>query len=163
MAAKKTPWLTYVLLAGVGYVAYKLYESYATPAAATTTTASAATTTAPTAGPLKVIPALPAPAGQTIADQVLAPVPSQLLPVATISPSLPSGITQAVYSVVQDWATTDGRAPVLAMAAAQVPSEYAGMYDLITNYWDKNIAPGPTQVTFWNALRAKYDPGDAIW
>lgn len=90
MAAKKTPWLTYVLLAGGGYVLYKLYESYATPAAATTTTASAATTTAPTAGPLKVIPALPAPAGQTIADQVLAPVPSQLLPVATISPSLPA-------------------------------------------------------------------------
>lgn len=158
MPTNKTPWLTYVLLAGGAYVAYKLYENYstaATPASSSTTTAATTTT--------KVIPALPAPAGQTIADQVLSPVPSQLLPVATITSTLPTGITEAVYSVVQDWATTDGRAPVLTMAAAMVPSEYAGMYDLITNYWDKNIAPGPTQVAFWNALRAKYNPGDAIW
>jgi hypothetical protein len=150
MAAKKTPWLTYGLLAGGAYAAYLLYQNYVsgqTAAAATTTPATAPVTSLP-------------PAGGTLTN---APVPSQQLPVSTTIPTLPSGITAAVYSVVQSWAQDDGRAPVLQMAAAEVPSEYAGMYDLITNYWDKNIAPGATQVTFWNALRAKYDPGDAIW
>lgn len=141
----------YALLAGGAYVAYRLYENYAgaAPAGATTNTAT--------------VPSLPAPGGLKVADQVMAPVPSQQLPVSTITTSAPSGITSQVYSVVQSWAQTDGRAPVLQMAAANVPSEYAGMYDLITNYWDQNIKPGSTQVTFWNALRAKYDPGDAIW
>jgi hypothetical protein len=146
MAAKKTPWLTYGLLAGGAYATYLLYQNYATAAAA-----PAATPTAPNA--------LPAPGG----SPGLAPVPNQQLPVSTAATTLPAGITSQVYSVVQDWAITDGRAPVLVMAAADIPSEYAGMYDLITNYWDTNTAPGPTQVAFWNALRAKYDPGDAIW
>jgi hypothetical protein len=151
MAGSKTPWLTYALLAGGTYVAYRLYQNYATTAAPAVATGT------------PIIPVLPTPTGQTINNQVMAPVPSQQIPVATIQPSLPNGITSSVYSVVQSWAQTDGRAPVLVMAAANVPSEYAGMYDLITNYWDKNISPGPAQVTFWNNLRGKYDPGDAIW
>ena len=153
MAAKKTPWLTYGLIAGGGILAWYWWQS-SQPAAAAPAT-------------VPVTPALPAPAGQTLpSGQVLSPVPGQQLPVATTMPALPNGIPQNVYSVVQSWAQTDGRAPVLMMAAADVASEYAGMYDLITNYWDKNIAPGPAQVSFWNALRAKYDPGppaDQVW
>lgn len=160
----------YGLLAAGAYVAYRLYENYAggaAPAATTaTTTTPAGTVTSST--PLTTIrPILPAPGGQTIADQVLSPVPSQLLPVATTTTSGdPADIPPDQYSVVQSWAQEDGRAPVLMMAAANVPTEYAGMYDLITNAWDKNVKPNATQVAFWNALRAKYDPGpppDQIW
>jgi hypothetical protein len=139
-------------------VTYKLYENYA----------AGATAAVPGAvpGTLSVIPPLPAPAGQRTADQVLAPVPSQQLPVATVANTLPAGITSQVYSVVQSWAQDDGRAPVLRMAAAVIPAEYAGMYDIITNVWDRHLESNPTQVEFWNALRGKYDPGppaDQIW
>jgi hypothetical protein len=162
MAAKKeTPWLMYALLAGGAYVAYRLYENYATA------TPAASTATGTTPAPTTSVPSLPAPGGQTLpSGQVLAPVPGQNIPVSTVASSLPTGITQAEYSAVQSWAQEDGRAPVLRMAAAQVPSEYAGMYDIITNAWDKNVAPNATQLAFWNALRAKYDPGpppDQIW
>lgn len=161
MAASKTPWLTYILIAGGGYVAYVLYEKYKANAAAAPAAVPGAVP-----GTQQVIPPLPAPGGQVTADQVLAPVPSQQLPVSTLVPTATNGIDPNVYSVVLDWAQTDGRAPVLRMAAACVPSEYAGMYDLITNFWDKNVPPGASQVQFWNALRAKYDPGppaDQIW
>jgi hypothetical protein len=157
MAETKTPWLTYALLGGAAYVAYILYNNYQTQQAA-----AAATPAGSVPGTTPVQPALPAPGGQVINNTVMSPVPSQQLPVATLLPT-GNGITQSVYSVVNDWAQQDGRAPVLVFAAADIPSEYAGMYDIITNYWDKNIAPGPTQTQFWNALRAKYDPGDAIW
>lgn len=80
MADNKTPWLTYALLAGGAYVAYRLYQNYA---AGATPAATAAST---------VVPSLPAPGGQTLADQVLAPVPSQQLPVSTISPSVVNNI-----------------------------------------------------------------------
>lgn len=155
--SNKTPWLTYALLGGAAYVAYKLYENYLAGQAAPAGTSPILTSE-------QVQPQLPAPNGQVLpTGEVLAPVPGQQLPVATVLPSMPNGIPQQVYSVVQSWANDDRRAPVLAFAAANVPSEYAGMYDIITNYWDLNIAPGPTQTAFWNALRAKYDPGDAIW
>jgi hypothetical protein len=157
--ASKTPWLTYALLAGGAYVAYRLYQNYAAAAPAAAAPGAVPNTTT-------VIPPLPAPGGQTVADQVLAPVPGQQLPVATAVPSNINGIDPTVYSVVVDWAQNDGRAPVLRFATAAVPSEFAGMYNLITNFWDKNIAPTPAEVTFWNQLRAKYDPGpppDQIW
>jgi hypothetical protein len=159
MAAKKTPWLTYALLAGGAYASYVLYQKYK---------ATGGTPGAPGVVPntSTVVPSLPAPGGQSVSDQVLSPVPSQQLPVSTVVPNIPNGIDPAVYSVVQGWAMYDNRAPVLNMAAAGIPSEYAGMYDIITNYWDKNIAPGAAQLTFWNALRQKYDPGpppDQIW
>lgn len=152
MATKKTPWLTYGLIAAAGVGVWYFWQK------------NQPATTTP--GTVPVIPPLPAPGGQTVADQVLAPVPSQQIPVATTAPALPNGIPANVYSVVQSWAQEDGRAPVLNMAAADVPSEYAGMYDLITNYWDAKVQPGPAQVTFWNNLRAKYDPGppaDQVW
>lgn len=153
----KTPWLTYALIAGGAYVAYLLWQK---------NQASAATPAGAPPGTIPVVPILPAPGGQITADQVLAPVPDQQMPVATVQNIAPNGIAANVWSTVQSWAQTDGRAPVLNMAAAAVPSEYAGMYDLITNYWDAKVAPGPAQVTFWNNLRAKYDPGppaDQIW
>lgn len=76
---------------------------------------------------------------------------------------LPSGIDPTMYSVVQKWADTDGRPPVLAMAAANVPAEYAGMYDIISNYWDASVPVGATQQTFWDNLRTKYDPNHQYW
>jgi hypothetical protein len=151
MSKAKTPWLTYGLIAAAGVGAWWLWNN-----------SKQAATPSP-AGIMPASPALPAPGGQVISDQVMAPVPSQQLPVATTQPSLPNGIPANVYSVVQSWAQGDGRAPVLVMAAANVPSEYAGMFDIITNYWDQNIKPGTAQLTFWNNLRGKYDPGDEIW
>lgn len=151
MAQKKTPWLLYGLLLGGGYVAYRLYENYATG------TAAPAAAAAPPAGTaLTVVPVSTSANGGAV-DQVAAPVT-----ISTAS-TVPAGITSQMYSVVQSWAQTDGRAPVLRFASANVPAEYAGMYDIITNCWDKNVKPNTTQTAFWNALRSKYDPGDAIW
>jgi hypothetical protein len=155
MAKSSTPWLTYLLIAGGAYGGYVLYQKYKANTATAPPGALPNTTAA--------VPNLPAPGGQIVDGQVMSPVPSQQLPVSTLAPTTPNGIDPTVYSIVQSWAMTDNRAPVLRMAAAAVPSEYAGMYDLITNYWDKNIPPGPAQVAFWNTLRSSYDPGDAIW
>ena len=153
MSKDNTLWLMLVAAGGIGAV-YVWHKSHAT--------------TAP-AGSSPFVPSLPAAGGQTLpSGQVLAPVPSQQLPVATVSNMSPGMIDPNVWSVVQSWAQEDGRAPVLNMASAQVPSEYAGMYDIISNFWDKNvkIQPGSAQETFWNNLREKYDPGpppDQIW
>lgn len=154
MAQKKTPWLLYGLLLGGGYVAYRLYENYAAG------TAAPAAAAPPAGTALTVVPVSTSANGGAV-DQVAAPI---TVSTATSSaPTVPTGITSQMYSVVQGWAQSDGRAPVLRFAAANVPAEYAGMYDIITNCWDKNVKPNTTQTAFWNALRSKYDPGDAIW
>lgn len=110
--------------------------------------------------------AAPAPSGpaSTLTNPTHIPSSGVIAPPLTVVPSgstaapppTAGGIDPAVASVVQKWAQTDGRPPVLAMAAAMVPSEYAGMYSVIVNFWDKNIAPDANAVTFWNNLRAKY-------
>lgn len=84
------------------------------------------------------------------------PIDQVMVPQVNIALASPEGIDANTYSVVQKWAQTDGRAPILAMAAANVPSEYEGMFDIISNYWDTNTPPGPVQTAFWNTLRAKY-------
>ena len=153
MAEKQTPWLTYALLGGAAYLAYWMWQKgqAAQPATAQPTSFD------PTNG-------LPPATGVTTPGIVTSPVPSQVLPVMSSTPATPNGIDPNVYSVVMSWAQTDGRAPVLAMAAAQIPSEYAGMYNLITNYWDKNVDPIPQpEVDFWNNLRDKYDPQHLVW
>jgi hypothetical protein len=154
--ATKLSWLEILLISGGGYVAWKWYQNK---------TAASGPPGSPSAVPgmTAVLPAIPAPGGQVYNGQVLAPVPGQNLPVATVAPGVPAGIDPTVYSIVQSWAIDDNRAPVLRMAAAAIPAEYAGMYDIITNYWDKNIPVGISQTTFWNNLRGKYDPGDPIW
>lgn len=156
MAEKETPWLTYALLGGAAYLAYWMWQK----------SQAAQQTTSPQAVQFDPLNGLPPTGGVTTPGLAVQPVPSQTLPVITNSPAIPSGISQTVYSTVMSWAQTDGRGPVLAMAAAAVPMEFAGMYDLITNYWDKNVPPGVPQVQFWNNLRAKYDPGpppDQTW
>lgn len=122
--------------------------------------------------------ALPAaqPAGQ-------APNPSQQLPMANTpqiqvqppqlqvmptaapaAPSTPNGIDPTVYMTVSNWVIEDGnKPPKVAMQQAAVPAEFAGMYDLITNVWDKGLQPDPEQVFFWDNLRAKYDPTHQYW
>lgn len=155
MAEKQTPWLTYGLLAGLGYLAYTMWQKGKT-----------AQPSAPQAVQFDATNGLPPTSGVMTPGLVVSPVPSQVLPVMTNSPAIPNGIDPTVYATVMKWAQTDGRGPVLAMAAAAVPSEYAGMNDLITNYWNARVSPGKTQISFWNALRAKYDPGpppDQIW
>lgn len=148
---KNSPWLEVGLLGGLVALGYYMWQKNQATAAA----ASPTIPVSPNGLPAAQTPAAP---GEAVVS-----VPSQTLPVATVSPGIPNGIDPTVYAAVQQWAQEDGRAPVLAMAAAAVPAEYAGMNDLITNYWDKNLKPGVAQVTFWNNLRAKYDPGDAIW
>lgn len=81
----------------------------------------------------------------------------------TSTQQAPNGIEQTVYDTVQAWAKADGRAPVLAMAAANNPTEYNGMYNLIVNFWQKGIPSNATETTFWDNLRSKYDPNHQSW
>lgn len=110
--------------------------------------------------------------------------PTQLLPVATVQPTVtlqtagpvvpvtpaaPNGIDPTVYQTVMEWAATAPNNPsIQKFAAAAVPSEFAGMYNLITNFWDKGIQPGSNpayqpEVDFWNNIRAEYDPQHIYW
>jgi hypothetical protein len=75
----------------------------------------------------------------------------------------PNGIDPTVYATVMSWVNSDGRPPVMAFGAAQVPSEYAGMYDIIVNQWMANASPTPARTAFWNSLRNKYDPNHKYW
>lgn len=91
---------------------------------------------------------------------------------ATGIPSTPNNsaastntIDPGVQSTVVAWANADGRTPVLHMAQAMVPLEYAGMYDIITNFWNKGVTvvTPSTQQQFWDDLRKKYDPTHTQW
>lgn len=92
-------------------------------------------------------------------------LPATNMPSSPNSPSASGGgIDPTVIHVVQGWASADGRTPVLAMAKAMIPAEYNGMYDVITNYWNKGVSAGGTPaMTFWDNLRNKYDPQHAQW
>lgn len=149
MAEQNSGLWTVLVVGGLGYLVWRMHERNQAAAAAAQPTTMMTSDLPPTTG----VP------GTGI------PIPSQGLPVAMVNVSPPNGIPPPQYDAVQQWATEDGRAPVLQMAAAAVPSEYAGMYDIITNFWDKGVTRNlpPAQTLFWNNLRAKYDPGDAIW
>ena len=159
-----------LLLIGVGVAGYFIWKHMQTQASTATALPAPSPNGTPTATPgVFPLPSMTTPAGTIVNPAQILPVPAS--PVM-IQPSqvftLPAGITQDMYTTVMNWAQTDGRAPVLQMAAAMVPSEYAGMYDLITNFWDKGISPGSNpayqpEVDFWNNLRAKYDPQHIVW
>lgn len=124
----------------------------------------AAMTTVVETSPGTIAPAVLAPGAGLPTAPINAIIQNPIAAAAAVT--VPNGIDPNVYSVVMGWVQEDGRAPVLLFGAAAVPAEFAGMYDLITNYWNKNIKPGTAQVNFWNALRAKYDPGpppDTVW
>lgn len=91
---------------------------------------------------------------------------------ATNIPSTPNNaaassntIDPGVIATVKAWAGADGRTPVVAMANALIPSEYNGMYDIITNFWNKGVkvVTPSTQQIFWDSLRKKYDPTHSQW
>lgn len=107
-----------------------------------------------------VIPPPPALLPQPVTDNT--PMTVQT---ATVAPSnlAPNGIDPTVYATVLKWAQGVATPPVLAFAAAAVPSEYAGMYDLIANVWTPGKNPDSDQIAFWNALRTKYDPNHQYW
>ena len=150
--------LLYIGVALGGYLAYRWWENNkgaaAPGAAAPVVPPNASTLINPTNIPSSGIIA---PRGQTQVPPALAPISTTILPTAA------SSIDPQTISVVQKWANTDGRQPVLQMAAAMVPSEYAGMYDLIMNFWDAGVAPDQAHVDFWNNLRTKYDPTHQSW
>ncbi len=140
------------LLAGIGYLVYRTHQR--------NQAILVAATPGPTLSETGLPPSTGFPGG--------AAVPSQTFPVATILPGVPNGIDPTVYARVQQFVMEDGRAPVIRFGAAAIPSEYAGLYDIAVNFWDKNIKvpSGSPQEKFWNQLRAKYDPGpppDQIW
>jgi hypothetical protein len=150
--------LLYIGLALGGYLAYRWWENKqaatAPGAPAPVVPPNASTLINPTNIPSSGIIA---PRGQTQVPPALAPISTTILPTNS------SSIDPQTISVVQKWANTDGRAPVLQMAAAMVPSEYAGMYDLIVNFWDAGVSPDQAHVDFWNNLRTKYDPTHQSW
>lgn len=155
MAQNRT--LLYIGLALGGYLAYRWWENKqaAAPGApAPVVPPNASTLINPTNIPSSGVIA---PRGNIQTPPALAPISTTILPTST------SSIDPQTISVVQKWANTDGRGPVLQMAAAMVPSEYAGMYDLIVNFWDAGVSPDQAHVDFWNNLRTKYDPTHQIW
>ncbi len=103
---------------------------------------------------------------QTGGDYLMPPTQSTLPATGTGTTQASStGINPTVLQAVQSWANADKRAPVLAMAAALNPTEYAGMYDIITNFWNAGVSVpyGSQQQQFWDALRKKYDPNHNVW
>lgn len=146
---------TLLWLGVLGIGGYLLYRHMNAQPAATTTVVETPAAIAPaTLAPGSGLPIAPV----SVALQTVLPASSTL--------AVPVGIDPNVYSVVMGWVQEDGRAPVKLFAQAAIPAEFNGMYDLITNYWNKNIQPGTAQVNFWNALRGKYDPGpppDTVW
>jgi len=160
---------TVFLLLAVGVGGYLLYKNGAFGATTTTTTPVLPPASHDTAG------------GAADQTPTSPPITSIISPIQTVSPitatagltqtanvtkdgsPLPPGITQDMYNTVMTWAYADGRAPVKAMATALVPTEYAGMYDIIKNQWGKNAQATSAQETFWNNLRTKYDPQHKVW
>lgn len=67
------------------------------------------------------------------------------------------GISSTVYSAVATWAQDDGRAGALQLLANCIPTEFANMYDIIVNDWDKTGQATPTQTANWNAIVKKYN------
>lgn len=136
------------IIIGAGVAAYGVYYWYTNygpgaPAAAAAAAAAAvaANTTSPGGVPTEPMTSAP---GATL----------QALPTASTVVGPPAGISATEYQAVQAWATADGRPAVLAMAAAEIPAEYDGMYDIISNNAWAN--PSATQTQFWNTLRGKY-------
>ena len=130
MAKKKTNVLVWIGIAGIAGVAIYEYMKSKTAATATTST-STGSDASQVASSVSVVSSGNGGSGS--------------------STTAPSGITSDMYTAVQNWAIADGRIPVLAMAAANIPSEYAGMYDLIENWWGKKAIPeGSAQQIFWD-------------
>lgn len=139
-----------------GLLVYEWWKGNQGTAAAVTNTAPGLNSIAPPPGSLTT--ELPISVANTGVG-----MPLQLTVPNLAAAGPPNGIDPTVYTVVQKWGTTDGRAPVMAMLAAAVPSEYAGMYDIIVNAWDAGVQITQTQDDFWNNLRAKYDPQHLSW
>lgn len=150
--------LNYPLIIGVALGGYLLYDYF------TNKTSSA--TSLPSGSPTS-LPVVPASASGDVPNNPAGSGPGGTGPVVSTSPTaMPAGntIPSVVYQTIQKWANEDGRAPVKAMAAANQAAEYMGMYDLITNVWNKGLTPqNQGQIDFWDTLRNKYDPGDPVW
>lgn len=150
-----------VLIVG-GFIAYEYWKGQQ----ATATTTSLPTDTS--GGGAAILPTSTTTAS-TPAESIItttAPVPTITTPTGPVDLNgnpLPSGISQNVYNKVYSWAYSDGRAPVIAMAQALIPSEYNGMYDIITTQWTTGAAPTTAQRAFWDNLRNKYDPQHKQW
>lgn len=169
MAKKKNN--TIMWLGLVGVVGYLWYTNKGATTTTTTTalpslpanqdTAGSPTDLHPIADPVNAAAIITSPT-QTISAAAASALPPTT-PQTVSNETLPAGISQLVYNTVYTWAYADGRMPVKAMANALVPAEYAGMYDIITNQWGKNLPATTAQKTFWNNLRAKYDPQHLLW
>ncbi len=147
---KDTMLIVGVLLVG-GFIAYEYWKGQQ---AATSNATDTGTGTA-------ILPTTT----NTPADSVVTPTPTTgtNTPVDLNGNPLPAGITQDMYNKVYSWAYADGRAPVIAMANALIPSEYQGMYDIITTQWATGAPATTAQVNFWDNLRTKYDPKHKQW
>lgn len=91
-----------------------------------------------------------------ITTQTAIPAPP---PSLSPTPASAPGIDPTIYATVMQWVNEDGQPPVLAFGQAAVPSEFNGMYQIIsTNGWGQ-----PQYTDFWNNLRNKYDPQHKYW
>jgi hypothetical protein len=165
--AKKNNTILWLAVLGVG--GYLLYKNSATTA--TTSTTNLLPAPGDTAGgnaedlnpigtPITAVISPVQTVSVTTANAGNAPVTQN---VTTDGTPLPAGITQDMYNKVMTWAYADGRGPIKVMANNLIPSEYAGMYDIIVNQWGANAKATAAQTKFWNDLREKYDPTHKVW
>lgn len=144
MATENKTWLWLGLLGVGGYILYRHMQSQQTA--------------------LVALPAgtAVAPAGQVDASPAAIITQTAAQPAAA---TVPNGIDPTVYATVLKWAQNDGRPPVLAFAAAAVPSEFNSLYQIMLNFWDTGTrVPNPSpQQQFWDDLRTKYDPQHIYW
>jgi hypothetical protein len=87
---------------------------------------------------------------------------------AVIGPALQSNVNvsaidPATYQVVANFLDANGMPPALAMLQAEIPSEFFGMDDIITNAWNAGVQPSAAQQSFWVSMVNKYDPTHKYW
>lgn len=150
MAQKHTGFVWLIALAGGGFIAWQIWGQKLG--------ADNGVTPTPAIDPGQ----LPTATSQT-SNIVSQQAASVMGPVDVNGTPLPVGITQDMYNTVFTWAYGDGRAPVKAMANALIPSEYQGMYNIITTQWQTGARATSAQVKIWDDLRNKYDPSHQQW
>jgi hypothetical protein len=154
---------TLLWLLGLGAVGYYLYSKTATTTTTTTTLIGPTDTTGDGIATPVTAPAIVNPTNTIITAAVPTTPTVNASAVDLSGVTLPAGISQEVYNKVMSWAHSDGRPPVLTMAAALIPAEYNGMYNIITTQWATGMQATLLQKTFWDDLRAKYDPTHKYW
>jgi hypothetical protein len=109
--------------------------------------------------PTGTVPGLLNPSDASPTNVQLATIATFTPPAGNLSASptvVNVGIDPVQQGIVAAWANGTGSQGAINLANSQIPSEIAGMYDIITNDWSKTGIATPAQTAFWNSVVAKY-------